>query len=63
LIEQNVVNAYGSAIFFVSNDHTGNITLKDSVIRNNLGGSWYPTRPQISGHDDTPIDVDNVTFE
>jgi hypothetical protein len=63
LIEENVVNAYGSAIFFVSNDHTGNITLKDSVIRNNQGGSWYPTRPQISGHDDTPIDVDNVTFE
>jgi hypothetical protein len=63
LIEQNVVNAYGSAIFFVSNDHTGNITLKDSVIRNNMGGSWYPTRPQISGHDDTPIDVDNVVFE
>jgi hypothetical protein len=63
LIEENVVNAYGSAIFFVTNDHTGNITLKDSIIRNNMGGSWYPTHPQISGHDDTPIDVDNVTFE
>jgi hypothetical protein len=63
LIEENVVNAYGSAIFFVTNDHTGNITLKDSIIRNNMGGSWYPTQPQISGHEDTPIDVDNVTFE
>ncbi len=40
-----------------------NVTLKDSIIRNNMGGSWYPTRPQISGHEDTPIDVDNVTFE
>jgi hypothetical protein len=63
LIEENTVIQHGSAIFFVSNDHTGDITLKDSVIRNNTGGSWYPTRPQISGHEDTPIDVDNVTFE
>lgn len=63
LIEENEVVQHGSAIFFVSNDHSGNIVLKDSIIRNNMGGSWYPTQPQISGHADTPIDVDNVTFE
>jgi hypothetical protein len=54
-MEYNKVNAFGSAIFFVSNDHTGNIVIGSSVITNNLGGSWYPTYPQISNHDDTPI--------
>ncbi len=53
----NEVNAYGSAIFFVSNDHTGNVVIDRSVIAENSGGSWYPTYPQISGHSDTPIDV------
>jgi hypothetical protein len=58
-IEHNEVNAYGSAIFFVSNDHSGNIVIEDSTITNNVGGSWYPTYPQISNHDDTPISVKN----
>lgn len=57
LIEYNKVNAYGSAIFFVSNDHTGNIVINSSTITNNIGGSWYPKYPQISNHDDTPIAV------
>lgn len=56
-LKYNEVNAYGSAIFFVTNDHTGNIVIDRSVITNNIGGSWYPTYPQISGHADTPIDV------
>jgi hypothetical protein len=56
-IENNEVNAHGSAIFFVSNDHTGNIIIDRSVITNNIGGSWYPTYPQISNHSDTPISV------
>jgi hypothetical protein len=63
LIEYNEVNAYGSAIFFVTNNHTGNIVISDSTITNNIGGSWYPTYPQISGHDDTPIDVSNSVIE
>jgi len=63
LIEYNEVNAYGSAIFFVTNDHSGNIVISDSTITNNIGGSWYPTYPQISGHDDTPIDVTNSVIE
>ncbi len=62
-IEHNEVNAYGSAIFFVSNDHSGNIVIDDSVITNNVGGSWYPTYPQISNHDDTPITVTSSTIQ
>ncbi|WP_437754860.1 hypothetical protein [Sorangium sp. So ce1389] len=62
-IERNEVNAYGSAIFFVSNDHTGNIVIDRSVITGNVGGSWYPTYPQISNHDDTPISVTDSTIE
>jgi hypothetical protein len=62
-IEHNEVNAHGSAIFFVSNDHTGDIRIEDSVITNNEGGSWYVTYPQISNHDDTPIAVTNSTIE
>ena len=63
LMEYNQVNAFGSAIFFVSNDHTGNIVIDSSVITNNIGGSWYPTYPQISNHDDTPITVTNSTIQ
>jgi hypothetical protein len=62
-VEYNKVNAFGSAIFFVSNNHTGNIVIDNSVITNNIGGSWYPTYPQISNHDDTPIQVTNSTIE
>lgn len=62
-IEHNEVNAHGSAVFFVSNDHSGNIVIEDSTITNNVGGSWYPTYPQISNHDDTPITVKNSHIE
>ncbi len=62
-IEHNEVNAYGSAIFFVSNDHSGNIRIDRSTITNNVGGSWYPMYPQISAHDDTPIEVTDSTIQ
>lgn len=62
-IENNEVNAYGSAIFFVSNDHSGDIKIHDSVIQNNIGGSWYPVYPSISMHSDTRIEVDNSVIE
>ncbi|MGE6761750.1 hypothetical protein ACQKGO_27310 [Corallococcus interemptor] len=62
-IEHNEVNAHGSAIFFVSNDHSGDIRIDRSVIQNNKGGSWYVTYPQISNHSDTPIRVTNSTIE
>ena len=60
-IEYNSVNAYGAAIFFVTNDHSGNIVINDSVIQNNIGGSWYP-QPGISMHDDTQFEANNSTI-
>ena len=62
-IQRNEVNAHGSAIFFVSNDFSGNVVIEDSTITDNIGGSWYPTYPQISNHDVTPIEVTNSTIE
>jgi hypothetical protein len=62
LIEDNVVNEHGSAIFFVTNDHSGNIVIEDSVIRNNMGGSWY-AQPGISMHEDTMIEIIDSTLE
>lgn len=55
VIENNKVNAFGSGIFFVSNNHTGNIILENSKVENNTGGSWYPSHPNISMHSDTPL--------
>jgi len=62
LIEHNEVNAYGSAIFFVSNDHTGTLHIEDSVLRNNIGGSWYPL-PGISMFSDTIQQIINSTIQ
>lgn len=61
--EHNEVNAYGSAIMFVSNNHTGDIEIKDSYIMNNPGGSWYSKYIGISAHADTPILVENSEIE
>jgi hypothetical protein len=59
-MEHNEVNAHGSAIFFVSNNHNGTIRIEDSVIRNNTNHSGHPWEilPGISGHDDTTMIVD-----
>ncbi len=62
LIEHNNVNAYGSAIFFISNNHDGTLRITDSVIRNNTGGSWY-LLPGISAHPDTKLEITNSTIE
>jgi hypothetical protein len=63
LLEYNHVNAQGSAIFFVSNDHSGNVVIADSTIRNNVGGTWYEMGyPAISGHADTAISVTNSSI-
>jgi len=62
-IEHNEVVTHGSAIFFVTNDHSGNIRIDQSVITDNRGGSWYPEYPQISGHDDTRIEVTASVIE
>jgi len=62
-IELNQVNAYGAGIFFVTNNHTGNIVIDKSYIKNNIGGSWYPKFKGISMHDDTKIEVTNSETE
>jgi hypothetical protein len=62
LIEKNKVNAHGSAIFFVTNDHSGDIRIDQSVICNNTGGSWYPVYPGISMHSDTKCVVTSTEF-
>jgi hypothetical protein len=62
LIEHNQVNAFGSAIFFVTNDHSGSLSITNSVIRNNTGGSWY-TLPGISMHADTKRVISGSTIE
>ncbi|HJL19146.1 MAG TPA: hypothetical protein RMH99_26010 [Sandaracinaceae bacterium LLY-WYZ-13_1] len=63
VIEHNEVVQHGSAIFFVSNDHSGDIRIERSRITDNEGGSWYPVQPQISCHDDTPIEVIDSVIE
>jgi hypothetical protein len=60
-IEHNSVNAHGSAIFFISNDHTGTLRIERSVIRANEGGSWYAL-PGISMHDSTDVHVDDASI-
>jgi len=64
LIENNTVTAYGGAIFFVSNSHTGTINITDSTIRNNPGGSWYPNpnAQGISMHSDSTVNIVNSTI-
>jgi hypothetical protein len=62
LVEGNQVNAYGSAIFFVTNDLTGTLHLEDTLSRNNTGGSWYAL-PGISMRDGTTCQVLNTTLQ
>lgn len=40
LIENNMANEGGSAVFFVSNNKTGTITITDSITRNNPRGTF-----------------------
>jgi hypothetical protein len=61
-IEDNEVVQHGSAIFFVTNDHSGDVRIDHSNLTKNVGGSWYPTYEQISAHDDTPIAVSDSTI-
>jgi hypothetical protein len=51
-IEQNEVRAFGSGIFFVSNNHEGTLQLQNSVISGNRGGGWN-VHPGVSMHEDT----------
>jgi hypothetical protein len=40
LVENNMANEGGSAVFFVSNDRSGSITVTDSITRNNPRGTF-----------------------
>ncbi len=64
LLEGNSCRAHGSAIFFVSNDHAGLLTITDSNFRNNAEGegNWYP-EPDISMHEDTARTIESTVFE
>jgi hypothetical protein len=62
-LEYNQVTTYGSAIFFVSDTDPGSVTITDSSIVGNIGGTWYDKYPQISAEADTPIIVKNSTID
>jgi hypothetical protein len=62
-IHDNNVVQHGASIFFVTNNHTGDVRIDRSVLTNNTGGSWYTQYPTISAHDDTPIEVIDSTIE
>jgi hypothetical protein len=40
LLQNNVANEGGSAVFFVSNDRSGSVTVKDSITQNNPRGTF-----------------------
>jgi hypothetical protein len=40
LLEDNRANEGGSAVFFVSNDRSGSVTIRDSIARNNPRGTF-----------------------
>jgi hypothetical protein len=62
-IHDNDVVQHGASIFFVSNNHTGDIRIDRSMLTHNTGGSWYTQYPTISAHDDTHIEVIDSTIE
>lgn len=60
LIEHNQVRAFGSGIFFVSNNHQGTVRVEHSVISGNRGGGWN-VQPGVSMHEDTTwIELDSI---
>lgn len=61
-IENNHANTFGAGIFFVTNDHSGNMVIDNSIIRSNTGGGWH-ILPGISMHEDTRRKVTNSVIE
>jgi hypothetical protein len=62
LIEHNQVNAYGSAIFFIADNHVGTLHIEDSKIQSNTGGSWELI-PGVSMFNDTKQELINSTIK
>ena len=64
LIENNHANEGGSAVFFVSNDKSGSITIKDSIVRLNPKGTFEtPGLPGFYVIAKGPATVINSTIE
>ncbi len=64
LMEDNHANEGGSAIFFVSNNQTGTITIKDSTLRNNPKGKFETAGfPGLFVKAKGPPNVINSTIE
>jgi hypothetical protein len=57
-VENNVVKAYGSGIFFVNNDNQGTFKARSSVVKGNTGGGWEDFLPGVSMQPGTVRDVD-----
>jgi hypothetical protein len=62
LLEDNAVNAFGSGIFFVNNNHEGSLRIEDSSILRNTGGGWN-VLPGVSMHEDTDRIILRSTLE
>lgn len=60
-IVNNHSNTFGAGVFFVTNNHTGDIVIKNSTITGNTGGGWH-TLPGISMHADTKQTIVNSTI-
>jgi hypothetical protein len=59
-IQDNRVNAFGSGVFFVNNDHGGLLSIERSVLLGNTGGGWN-VLPGVSMHEDTDYElVDSI---
>jgi hypothetical protein len=60
LLENNVANEGGSAVFFVSNNKTGSLTITNSITRNNPRGTFEtPDLPGFYVIAKNPAQVDN----
>jgi hypothetical protein len=60
LLENNKANEGGSAVFFVSNNQTGSLTVKDSITRNNPRGTFEtPGLPGFYVIAKAPAVIDN----
>jgi hypothetical protein len=56
-MDHNNANAFGRAIFFVSNNGTGTVAIDQSVITGNTGSTSWERKPQISMDDGSSLSV------
>ncbi len=63
-IENNTANEGGGAVFYVSNDDTGSLVFKDSILKANPSeGFETPPYKGVFVKTDVPVRVSNTTFE